>query len=895
MKNNFSSKLKYVFLALVAVVGVFSLNAAAINVSAQSIASTYSITGTGSSSQPYKISTAADLAEFATSVNNGNSYKGKYVVLTKDINLAAYSNFTPIGNNAAKYFQGNFNGQGHTISNLKINSNEEFLGLFGYVNAVKGFTIKNFVMTNVSITSSSKTNIYAGAVVGYCKLGDDSSYVCGNIEQIAVRSGNIKAVTSGNYGGCTYAGGIIGATSMTRHSGVPVSSSNPFKNTVNITFCYSKITFKNSASATSLQTGGIIGKGFAYITNCYTINSWLCGDDNEVTVNAGLLYVRYCYMVYNMGTLSEKYYYYATNSYKGYSETTLPSKVYNSFVVSGNTGANKWFLENPDNPATDGVIVLRGVANTAGSGSGNSGGNTSDGSTSGGSTGGSAGGSTSGGNTGGTSGGNTGGGSTGNTTPVITTQSLSVTYRYFDIQDSTWKTISQTTKQVALNSIFIVESQTNYSRDNLSKLNKPFFNFVKSSDNKSIMDSSLVITSEYFDLIKSGYVLYVNFLNGGTIKINNENYWIVSGQNKLFEYDGSKFNEVNLLNNAKFMPTKQGYYFLGWSTENTLKVCEFANVKEDGKYVDWRIDVPLALKAERANLEASSSFEITGFTTDLSEAVFSDNADVQLYAVWGDSCFRCYTAVYKILNGKQVLEPNLTITSSAEAYTGYLRLAVGQNYQLSLKDVLGNVVQDGNGYESVEWKVGSVSEDGVFTALTQSKYGTITNANSATSTLSGHNAETSIIAVVTPKTGIKLNINLQSEFPNSREVNYYVKNVYSEENPLPLDAFLATYGETYTIIAENIEKGYFISDANFASGAQDCIDVESDKITFMALGDDEELTLNVFVKESFFNDLVLFTAIALLIVSALIVIVLLIANIYHPKFNFEEYVEKKEE
>lgn len=125
-----------------------------------------------------EISTAAELASFRDRVNTGMTYEGLTVKLTANIDLSTQGNWNPIGNryvlnggtpvdttkdNGAAYrkaFKGTFDGQGHTISGLFINSadtsykgvkmndsDSTYAALFGYVDkaTVKNFTVNGFV------------------------------------------------------------------------------------------------------------------------------------------------------------------------------------------------------------------------------------------------------------------------------------------------------------------------------------------------------------------------------------------------------------------------------------------------------------------------------------------------------------------------------------------------------------------------------------------------------------------------------------------------------------------------------------------------------------------------------------------------------------------------------
>ena len=164
--------------------------------------------GDGSVGNPYKISTAAELAWFRDQVNSGNNSIS--AELTEDIDLAEFChakdatkyteevNWTPIGNSDNMY-QGTFDGNGKTIRNLYINDISEFIGIpceagfFGY--AEKG-SIKNITFDNAKVKTTAddyRTGILVG-VAGSC------------IE-------NIKILANCSVEGKNYVGGIAGMAS----------------------------------------------------------------------------------------------------------------------------------------------------------------------------------------------------------------------------------------------------------------------------------------------------------------------------------------------------------------------------------------------------------------------------------------------------------------------------------------------------------------------------------------------------------------------------------------------------------------------------------------------------------------------------------------------------------
>lgn len=159
----------------------------------------------GSDANVYYIKTAAELAWVAQQVNEGkDTFKDKTLRLMNDINLNGHE-WTPIGN-VTDYpgisFQGTFDGQGYTISNLKASDNLPKYAAAGLFGSICG-TVKNLKLKDVDIRSSH----YAGAVAAF------SSAEGSVIENCHVDGGTITTVpetSGGSYDNGDKAGGIIG-------------------------------------------------------------------------------------------------------------------------------------------------------------------------------------------------------------------------------------------------------------------------------------------------------------------------------------------------------------------------------------------------------------------------------------------------------------------------------------------------------------------------------------------------------------------------------------------------------------------------------------------------------------------------------------------------------------
>lgn len=157
----------------------------------KALESNISLEGDGSAYNPFLIKSEADLIAFRDYVMASDETNNNMQASAKLVsNIALTSNWTPIGNESIVY-SGIFNGQGHTISNLVVNSDEKYVGLFAQNN---GHILNLKVSGN--ITSSGD---YIGGIVGanYSKLSDVSFN--GNINSLAKEAivGGICGINSG--------------------------------------------------------------------------------------------------------------------------------------------------------------------------------------------------------------------------------------------------------------------------------------------------------------------------------------------------------------------------------------------------------------------------------------------------------------------------------------------------------------------------------------------------------------------------------------------------------------------------------------------------------------------------------------------------------------------------
>ena len=174
--------------------------------------------GEGTLAKPYIISTPGELYGLAQEVNNGNSFTGKYFELANDVEInkgsaTEWANgssvpvnvWTPIGDGVDS-FQGTFDGKGNTISGLYLDTNRNYVGLFGYT---IDSTIKNLRLTNSYFKTTAKTNLGVKSVNNYALMGSFVGHGEGVFENLYSEA--ILEAPSGHekdYGG--QIGGIIG-------------------------------------------------------------------------------------------------------------------------------------------------------------------------------------------------------------------------------------------------------------------------------------------------------------------------------------------------------------------------------------------------------------------------------------------------------------------------------------------------------------------------------------------------------------------------------------------------------------------------------------------------------------------------------------------------------------
>ena len=162
------------------------------------------LSGSGTSADPYLISSSADWNTFAQSVTGGTTYAGQFVSLNADITV---STMAGVEN---KCFAGTFDGQGHTIT-LEMTASMQFTSLFCYAD---GATFQNLKVDGILNTSKKFCAGLVGAVVYHgCTFTNCVSDVTINssVQGDGTHGGFVSYVWDTNYfDGCAFTGKLLG-------------------------------------------------------------------------------------------------------------------------------------------------------------------------------------------------------------------------------------------------------------------------------------------------------------------------------------------------------------------------------------------------------------------------------------------------------------------------------------------------------------------------------------------------------------------------------------------------------------------------------------------------------------------------------------------------------------
>lgn len=282
--------------------------------------------GEGTEANPYQIKTKEDLYWFANEVNGGNT--GDCAVLTQNITInenvldengslngdgSGLKQWTPIGSygiRGEKAYIGTFDGNGHTISGLYVNSDAQNVGLFGcvgtngkiqnvgvvdsYISATGdkvcvggvcgynvGGTIENCYNTGTITATAQATGIYS-SVGGVCGFSFWNIFNCYNTGKVSVTGdrawvGGVSGFNGKDIKNCYNTGEVSVAVDGGVVGGVCGNNDSWSR----ITNCYN--TGKVSVTGGNAVVGGVCGMNANTIKNCYFLTGTADKGTGEAT------------------------------------------------------------------------------------------------------------------------------------------------------------------------------------------------------------------------------------------------------------------------------------------------------------------------------------------------------------------------------------------------------------------------------------------------------------------------------------------------------------------------------------------------------------------------------------------------------------------------------------
>ena len=225
------------------------------------------------------ISSAAEFVAFRDAVNAGETNKDAKLVADIDLSTVCGEE---IGNwTSIKEYEGTFDGNSHTISNLYVGGNEDNASLFDVIAA--GGTIKNLGIVSATINRTESCTKTSSVVCRWNRGTITGCYVKDSVINSFSGLASLFCITNfGTVSDCyvidstvnDQGNGILGKTFVSANS---YSASN----NATITNCYAVNTKVISTGSLKDTFIGMITTANAGVSNCYVLDT-----DNQTTVNA---------------------------------------------------------------------------------------------------------------------------------------------------------------------------------------------------------------------------------------------------------------------------------------------------------------------------------------------------------------------------------------------------------------------------------------------------------------------------------------------------------------------------------------------------------------------------------------------------------------------------------
>ena len=281
--------------------------------------------GSGTKDDPWLISSVGDLQTLATTINDGKAaefdanaaaggegvagnYYGYYFKQTTDLDLSDIVNWDPIGYSGSCYFAGHYDGDGHTISNVKSTGKNDAdgfatAGIFGWVS---GGSVKNLTVKNANFVATGQDNYsFVGGVaaVAFAASIENCTVKNSALESKRDNNNNCAGGVAGYSTGATFknCASISNNIQSMAYGGGFVGESDDDYGVGNSTYtnCYTADCSVNATTPDSQGTsfaGGFIGMIVSDIalTNCYAYKSVLSTEGTSANnVAAGVFAASY--------------------------------------------------------------------------------------------------------------------------------------------------------------------------------------------------------------------------------------------------------------------------------------------------------------------------------------------------------------------------------------------------------------------------------------------------------------------------------------------------------------------------------------------------------------------------------------------------------------------------
>ena len=283
----------------------------------------YTLSGSGAPADPYLIQSETDLAFLSWTIYAGNAYNNHvtsyyyysdvYFKQTKNLDLSAYYwqpigiGYTRDGTSARRYFSGNYDGGGYTVSGVFTPAGSStayyYQGLFGYIYG-RNSTLQASIANVGVIDSFVQGRYYVGGVVGYAGsyATISNAYNTGSVSGSSSNVGGVVGI-AGSYATISNvynAGSVSGSSSNVGGVVGSVSSYATISNVYNIGsvsgsssvggvagYTSSRSTVRNAYNTGSVSGSSLVGGVVGEVSSRATVTNTYYGGDCTLDVGIG--------------------------------------------------------------------------------------------------------------------------------------------------------------------------------------------------------------------------------------------------------------------------------------------------------------------------------------------------------------------------------------------------------------------------------------------------------------------------------------------------------------------------------------------------------------------------------------------------------------------------------